>query len=76
MIYGIVVIPRNLTGYRILYKKSASAVYTPEGQAEIMEVIQYYQKNARIISEGLTNMGFKFWGGRTLRIFGLKPLAK
>ncbi len=42
---------------------AAAAVYSPEGQAQIKAVIDYYMTNARIIREGLTQAGFKVYGG-------------
>ncbi|HOP74197.1 MAG TPA: LL-diaminopimelate aminotransferase [Bacillota bacterium] len=42
---------------------AAAAIYTPEGQAQIKSVIDYYMTNARIIREGLTQAGFKVYGG-------------
>lgn len=42
---------------------AAGAVYTPEGQKQIQETIQYYMTNARIIREGLQKIGFTVYGG-------------
>ncbi len=42
---------------------AAGAVYTPEGQKQIQETIQYYMANARIIREGLQRIGFTVYGG-------------
>lgn len=42
---------------------AAGAVYTPEGQKQIQETIQYYMTNARIIREGLQKTGFTVYGG-------------
>ncbi|OEC88025.1 MULTISPECIES: LL-diaminopimelate aminotransferase [Methanobacterium] len=42
---------------------AAKAVYSPEGQKEIKESIDYYMKNAEIIRESLTNIGLKIYGG-------------
>ena len=44
-------------------QKAASAVYTPEGQKEIAESINYYMKNATIIRESLLNIGLQIYGG-------------
>ena len=44
-------------------QRAAAAVYTPEGQAQIREVIAGYMENARIIREGLTARGFRVFGG-------------
>ena len=42
---------------------AASAVYSPEGQEEIQESVDYYMKNASIIRESLRNLGLKIYGG-------------
>ena len=44
-------------------QKGAAAVYTPEGQAQIKEVIAGYMDNARIIRESLEKKGFTVFGG-------------
>jgi LL-diaminopimelate aminotransferase len=42
---------------------AAKAVYSPEGQKEIQESIDYYMRNAAIIRESLKNIGLKVYGG-------------
>ncbi len=42
---------------------AASAVFSPEGQKEIQESIDYYMENAYIIRESLTDLGLKIYGG-------------
>ena len=44
-------------------QKAAAAVYTTEGKAEVKETISYYMKNASILRENLTQMGFQVFGG-------------
>jgi LL-diaminopimelate aminotransferase len=41
----------------------AAATYTPEGKQQNAEVIRYYMQNARIIREGLQELGFEVYGG-------------
>ncbi|OPZ75011.1 MAG: LL-diaminopimelate aminotransferase [Firmicutes bacterium ADurb.Bin456] len=41
----------------------AAAVYTPEGKKQVRATIDYYMENARIIREGLTEAGYKVFGG-------------
>jgi len=41
----------------------AAAIYTPEGKAQVTELIGYYMENARIIREGLISAGFEVHGG-------------
>ncbi|BDZ71502.1 LL-diaminopimelate aminotransferase [Methanobacterium petrolearium] len=42
---------------------AASAVYSPEGQKEINESVDYYMKNASIIRESLRALGLSIYGG-------------
>lgn len=42
---------------------AASAIYSPQGQKEIKELVNYYMKNAGIIMESLTEMGLNVYGG-------------
>jgi LL-diaminopimelate aminotransferase len=42
---------------------AAQAVYSPEGQREIKESIDYYMNNATIIRESLKNIGLRTFGG-------------
>ncbi|MFP3870595.1 MAG: LL-diaminopimelate aminotransferase [Syntrophobacteria bacterium] len=42
---------------------AAAAVYSPEGQAQVQQLISYYMQNARIIRETLSEAGFTVFGG-------------
>jgi len=42
---------------------AANAVYSEEGQKQVKELISYYLKNAVVIREGLTSMGYNCTGG-------------
>ena len=44
-------------------QRAAAATYTPEGQKQIAEVVDYYMENARIIRESLTDIGLEVYGG-------------
>ncbi|MDO4483285.1 MAG: LL-diaminopimelate aminotransferase [Clostridia bacterium] len=44
-------------------QRAAAAVYSPEGQAQIKEVIAGYMENARIIRESLMAQGYEVFGG-------------
>lgn len=44
-------------------QKGAAAIYSPEGQKEVKELVAYYLENAKIIREGLKEAGFKVFGG-------------
>jgi LL-diaminopimelate aminotransferase len=41
----------------------AAAIYTERGQAEVRERIQYYMANAKVIREGLEQLGLRVFGG-------------
>lgn len=41
----------------------AAAIYSPEGQRQIRETVEYYLENARILRQGLTRAGFTCFGG-------------
>ena len=51
----------NGTSY--ITQRGALAYYTPEGQAGTRANIAYYQRTARILADGLRQMGYKVWGG-------------
>ena len=44
-------------------QRAAEAVYSEEGQKQIMENIEYYLENARIIRESLSEAGLNVYGG-------------
>jgi LL-diaminopimelate aminotransferase len=44
-------------------QRAAEAVYTPEGQKQVREFIDYYLQNARHIREKMTALGFACTGG-------------
>ena len=44
-------------------QRAAEAVYTDQGQKEIMENIKYYQENAKYIKQKLEKVGFTVYGG-------------
>lgn len=41
----------------------AAAVFTPEGQKQTHEAIDYYRRNAKVMADTLTELGIKFTGG-------------
>lgn len=53
-------------------QRGAAAVYTPEGQAQIKQVIAGYMENARIIRESLQAKGFDVYGGTDAPYIWLK----
>ncbi len=44
-------------------QKAAAAVYSPEGQAQTKALVDYYLKNAALIRERITNLGYDHIGG-------------
>lgn len=53
----------KFNGVSYITQKGAEAIYTEEGQKQIQENIQYYLDNAKIIVEGLKEIGLKTYGG-------------
>ena len=53
----------KFNGVPYVVQRGAAAIYTPEGRAQVMESIAYYQKNAQVIREGLTAAGLECFGG-------------
>lgn len=53
----------KFNGVSYITQKGAAAIYTPEGQVQIKELVQYYMNNAAIIRDGLRAAGFKVFGG-------------
>lgn len=54
----------NFNGVCYIVQKGAAAVFTPEGQQQIMENIHYYKENARIITDTLDKLGIWYTGGK------------
>lgn len=44
-------------------QRGAEAVFTPEGQKQTHEAIDYYRRNAKVMADALTELGIKFTGG-------------
>lgn len=53
----------KFNGTSYIVQRGAEAVYSPEGKAEIKEMVAYYMENARIIREGVQSMGLDVYGG-------------
>jgi len=49
--------------YQLHHPAAAEAIYTPEGQRQIKETIDYYMDNARTMKQGLEAAGLKVYGG-------------
>ncbi len=53
----------KFNGVPYVTQRGAEAVYSEEGQKQIKESIKYYQRNAKIIKEGLEKAGYEVYGG-------------
>ncbi len=53
----------KFNGTSYISQRAAEAVYTPEGRRQTQETIDYYMGNARLMTESLTRLGFKVYGG-------------
>ena len=54
-------------------QRAAQAVYTPEGQAQVKELTDFYLANAAVIKKEMTSLGFECVGGENspyIWIFG------
>lgn len=53
----------KFNGTSYISQRAAEAIYTPEGRRQTQEIIDYYMGNARLMTEALTRLGFKVYGG-------------
>ena len=53
----------KFNGTAYIVQRAAAAIYTPDGQKQVKELIGYYMENARIIREGLQAAGLTAYGG-------------
>lgn len=53
----------KFNGVPYIIQRGAEAVYTPEGQQQIKEIISYYMANAKTIRDGLKSVGLDVYGG-------------
>ena len=49
----------KFNGTSYITQRAAEAIYTPEGQRQIKETIDYYMDNARTMKQGLEAAGLK-----------------
>lgn len=52
----------KFNGASYVIQRGAAAIYTPEGERQIEETLDYYRTNARVIKEGLERAGFTVYG--------------
>jgi len=50
-------------GAPYIVQRAGEAVYSPEGQAEVKELVSYYMRNADYILKGLSGLGYSVSGG-------------
>ena len=53
----------KFNGASYITQRGAAAIYTPEGHAQVVETINYYKENARMMRGGLEAAGFTVYGG-------------
>ena len=53
----------KFNGTSYITQRAAEAIYTPEGQRQIKETIDYYMDNARTMKQGLEAAELKVYGG-------------
>lgn len=53
----------KFNGTPYIVQRAAEAVYSPEGQKEVSDLIAYYMHNASLIRDGLLSKGWKLYGG-------------
>jgi len=53
----------KFNGASYVVQRAAAALYTPEGSRQVLDTIDYYMANARILREGLSSAGLTVYGG-------------
>ena len=62
----------KFNGVPYIVQKGAAAVFTDEGQKQIQKNLNYYKKNAKIISDTLDKLNIKYTGGKNSPYIWLK----
>lgn len=62
----------KFNGVSYVVQKGADAVFSPEGQKQIHENLNYYKQNAKIISDTLDKLNIKYTGGKNSPYIWLK----
>ena len=62
----------KFNGVSYVTQKAAEAIYTEAGQQEIQEKIAYYMENAKLLRQGLTDLGYEVYGGKNAPYIWLK----
>lgn len=53
----------KFNGVPYVIQRGAEAVYSPEGKAQVQELVRFYLENAKILRDELTGLGVKVYGG-------------
>ena len=53
----------KFNGVSFPVQRGAAAIYSDEGKKQIKELISFYMNNAKLLREGLTEVGFEIYGG-------------
>lgn len=54
----------KFNGASYLSQRAALATYTPEGRAATVANLSYYKQTARLLSDGLRELGYEVYGGK------------
>ena len=54
----------KFNGVSYIVQRGAEAIYSPEGQSQVANLISFYMENADIIRSQLSNIGLKVYGGQ------------
>lgn len=65
----------KFNGVPYLVQRGAEAVYTPQGQAQIKQVIALYHQNAQVILNAVAQAGMSAFGGQNAPYIWLKTPA-
>ncbi len=65
----------KFNGVPYIIQRGAAAVYTPAGQAEVTQLIRFYLENARLLREGISQLGWRCYGGVNAPYLWLKTPA-
>lgn len=53
----------KFNGASYITQRGAAAIYTPDGHQQVIDTINYYKENARMMRDGLEAAGFTVYGG-------------
>ena len=66
----------KFNGAPYIVQRAGEAVYSKEGQQQVHQLVDYYMENARMIREGLTDLGYTCFGGVNAPYIWLKTPDK